>query len=234
MALTAAVINQAKPGDKRYMLKDENGLYMEVSPTGKKLWRVRYWFQGKENRVGVGAYPKVTLAEARTRCAAIKDQIADGVDPVEQKKEIKREKQINESSTFAKIAEAWLEKMKPSWTAGHYDTVKYRLEQNIFPALANTPIKSITAPQMLEVLRQIEKRGALEVARRVRGICSQIFRYAIACGLADQDPAAPLVGALATPPKNTMPQSPTPSGLVSFSVTLTLTTDLKSSSAPSS
>ncbi len=201
MALTAAMINQSKPTEKRYSLKDENGLYLEVSPTGKKLWRIRYWYHGKENRIGLGPYPKVTLAEARKKCAELKDLIADDIDPVTNKREEKRERQVTESSTFKKVAQSWVAKERLNWSAGHTETVIQRLEANIYPFLADTPIKTITAPQMLEILRRIEKRGALEVGRRVRGICSQIFRYAIACGLADQDPAAPLVGALARPPK---------------------------------
>ncbi len=201
MALTATQINQAKPRESRYNLKDENGLYLEVSPTGKKLWRVRYWLDGKENRIGIGPYPHVGLAEARKRCLEIKGQIADKIDPVQKRREEKTEQQVVESSVFSKVAMSWLATKKDSWSPGHAETVLQRLEANIFPLLGDTPIKTITAPQMLEVLRQIEKRGALEVARRVRGICSQIFRYGIACGLADQDPAAPLVGALKSPPK---------------------------------
>ncbi len=201
MPLTATQINQAKPRESRYNLKDENGLYLEVSPTGKKLWRVRYWLDGKENRIGIGPYPHVGLAEARKRCLEIKGQIADKVDPVKKRREEKTEQQVIESSIFSKVALSWLATKKDSWSPGHAETVIQRLEFNIFPLLGDVPIKTITAPQMLDVLRQIEKRGALEVARRVRGICSQIFRYAIACGLADQDPAAPLVGALQPPPK---------------------------------
>ena len=201
MALTAVMINQSKPTEKRYSLKDENGLYLEVSPTGKKLWRVRYWFHGKENRIALGPYPKVSLAEARQKCAELKDLITDDIDPVANKREAKRERQVAESSTFKKIADAWVAKERLNWSNGHTETVVQRLEANIYPFLADTPIKTITAPQMLEILRRIEMRGALEVARRVRGICSQIFRYAIACGFGDQDPAAPLVSALARPPK---------------------------------
>ncbi len=202
MPLTSTQINQAKPRESRYNLKDENGLYLEISPTGKKLWRVRYWLNGKENRIGLGPYPHISLAEARKRCLDIKGQIADNIDPVKKRREEKNEQQAVESSTFIKVAQAWLNRQKATWSPGHTETVIQRLENNIFPQLGDVSIKSITAPQMLEVLRQIERRGALEVARRVRGICSQIFRYAIACGLADQDPAAPLVGALKPPPKN--------------------------------
>jgi len=202
MPLTATQINQAKPRDLRYNLKDENGLYLEISPAGSKLWRVRYWFKGKENRIGLGPYPHIGLAEARKRCLEIKGQLVDNIDPVKKRREEKFERQEAESSTFSKVAQAWLSKHKSAWSPGHAETVTQRLESNIFPYLGDVPIRSITAPQLLEVLRHIERRGALEVARRVRGICSQIFRYAIVCGLSEQDPAAPLVGALQSPAKN--------------------------------
>ena len=172
MPLTSTQINQAKPRESRYNLKDENGLYLEISPTGKKLWRVRYWLNGKENRIGLGPYPHISLAEARKRCLDIKGQIADNIDPVKKRREEKNEQQAVESSTFIKVAQAWLNRQKATWSPGHTETVIQRLENNIFPQLGDVSIKSITAPQMLEVLRQIERRGALEVARRVRGICS--------------------------------------------------------------
>ena len=176
-------------------------MYLEVSPTGGRWWRLRYWLNGKENRISLGTYPTVSLAEAREKCLETKKQIAAGEAPSESRKQEKITKQVEAASTFKAVALAWLETKKDTWSAGHTETVVQRLESNIFPQLGELDVKSITAPQMLEVLRQIEKRGALEVARRVRGICSQIFRYGIACGLADQDPAAPLVGALKPPPK---------------------------------
>lgn len=201
MSLTALTVKQAKPKDKRYILKDDNGLYLEVSPTGGRWWRLRYWLNGKENRISLGTYPIVSLAEAREKCLEAKRMIASGEDPSQNRKQEKITKQVEESSTFKAVALAWLNTKKDAWSPGHADTVIQRLEQNIFPQLGDTDIKTITAPQMLEVLRQIEKRGALEVARRARGICSQVFRFAIACGLGEQDPAAPLTGALKPPPK---------------------------------
>lgn len=201
MALTAAAVKQAQPKDKKYILKDDHGLYLEVSPSGGKWWRVRYWFQSRENRLSLGTYPVITLAEAREKCLEIKRQIAAGIDPSQERKEKKQAKQVEESSSFKAVAETWLSKKTGQWTENHATTVRQRLEANVYPYLGDTQIKAITAPMMLDVLRRIEARGALEVARRVRGICSLIFRFAIACGLDDQDPAAPLVGALLPPPK---------------------------------
>lgn len=201
MALTAMAVKQAKPKEKRYNLKDEHGLYLEVAPSGGRWWRLRYWLDGRENRLSLGTYPVVSLAEAREKCLEVKKQIAAGIDPSQKRKDKKQAEKVEESSTFKAVAETWLSKKAGQWSAGHAETVRQRLEANIYPALGDLSVKSITAPQMLEVLRLIEQRGALEVARRVRGICSQIFRFAIACGLGDQDPAAPLVGVLKPPPK---------------------------------
>jgi len=205
MALTAMAVKQAKPKEKRYNLKDEHGLYLEVSPSGGRWWRLRYWLDGRENRLSLGTYPVVSLAEAREKCLEVKKQIAAGIDPSQSRKDKKQAQKVDEASSFKTVAEAWLAKKSGQWTEGHAETVRQRLEANIFPALGDLSVKSITAPQMLEVLRLIEQRGALEVARRVRGICSQIFRFAIACGLGDQDPAAPLIGALQPPPKKHYP-----------------------------
>jgi len=201
MALSAMAVKQAKPKEKTYILKDDHGLYLEVSPSGGRWWRLRYWLQGKENRISLGTYPVVGLAEAREKCLEAKRLIAVGQDPSQSRKQEKIAKQVEESSTFRSVARDWLSRQKSSWSPGHAETVIQRLENNIFPHLGDVPVRSITAPRMLEVLRYIESRGALEVARRVRGICSQVFRYAIACGLSEQDPAAPLVGALKPPPK---------------------------------
>ena len=143
MALTAAAVKQAQPKDKKYILKDDHSLYLEVSPSGGKWWRVRYWFQSRENRLSLGTYPVITLAEAREKCLEIKRQIAAGIDPSQERKE---KKQAEESSSFKAVTETWLAKKSGQWMENHTTTVRQRLETNVYPYLGDSHIKAITAP----------------------------------------------------------------------------------------
>jgi len=199
MALSALTVEKAKPKEKSYNLKDADGLYLEIKPSGKKFWRFRYWIQYKENRMSLGEYPLISLAEARLARDDKRRLIANGVDPVEKGK---REKATaSGANSFETVAREWAGKFSHTWTEGHAALTLRRLELNIFPYIGKRPIGEITAPEVLESLRLIEARGALEVTRRVRGICSMVFRYAVATGRASRDPAADLLGACAPPQK---------------------------------
>ena len=112
MALTALTVKQAKPKEKRYILKDDHGLYLEVSPTGGRWWRLRYWLNGKENRISLGTYPTVSLAEARDKCLEAKKLIASGEDPSKNRQQEKITKQVEAASTFKAVALSWLETKK--------------------------------------------------------------------------------------------------------------------------
>lgn len=203
MALTAIAVEKAQPKEKLYKLMDEGGLYLEVPPKGSKRWRLRYWLNKKENRISLGVYPQVKLSDARTRRDEAKVLIAKGIDPSAERQQEKVENSSEHS--FENIAREWASKFSHKWTEGHAELTLRRLELNIFPYLGEKPIGSITAPELLAALRRIEARGALEVCRRVRGICSMIFRYAIATGRAERDPAADLQGAFAAPAKKHHP-----------------------------
>ncbi len=203
MALTALAVQKAKSADKAYILKDERGLYLEIPVKGSLRWRIRYWFQGKENRLSLGTYPEISMAEARARRDEIRHQIAHGINPAEARKKHKR--QSVGSASFEKVAREWLGKRAHVWSASHTATVLQRLQLNVFPYIGNKDIGEITTPELLAVLRHIEARGALEVGRRVRGMCSMIFRYAISCGLAERDPANDLIGAITPPRKKHYP-----------------------------
>ena len=199
MVLSAVTVKQAKPKEKKYVLKDEKGLYLEISPTGGKWWRLRYWMNKKENRISLGVYPETSLAEARIRRDEARLKISKGIDPSLERKKIQLE--ASGERHFENIARNWAKKFSPTWSEGHAELTLRRLELNICPYLGKRPINEITASELLTTLQRIEKRGALEVARRVRGICSMIFRYAVASGIAERDPSADLLGALTPPPK---------------------------------
>lgn len=199
MPLTDTAIRNAKPKDKQYKLSDEKGLYLLVKKAGK-YFRLDYRFSGKRKTLAIGVYPDVTLAEARQQRDDARKLFRKGVDPSQHKKDAKNMLQELAVNNFEAIAREWFDKNCNVWTNKHSSTVIRRLEFNVFPLIGGCPIKLIDAPELLKVLEKIESRGAIETAHRVKQICGQVFRYAIAAGKADRDPSADLKGAL-TPVK---------------------------------
>ena len=195
MPLTDTMVRNAKPGQKAIRLKDDRGLYLEVTPAGGKLWRLRYWLNSRENRISLGVYPDVSLKDARERRDEARKLIANGVDPSKARQEEKAEAAA-EALTFEHVAREWYERFKPKWSPSHSLDVIQRLEKNVFPSLGPKSIRDIAAPELLAAVRLIEGRGAVESARRILQMCGQIFRYAIATGQADRDIAADLRGSL--------------------------------------
>ncbi|HIJ55372.1 MAG TPA: integrase arm-type DNA-binding domain-containing protein [Deltaproteobacteria bacterium] len=195
MPMTDTKARNAKPKDKQFKLFDTEGLFLLVSPAGGKWWRFKYRFGGKEKLISLGTYPEVGLAMARQRRDAARKQVADGIDPSQARKALKSAIAQNEN-TFEMVAREWHAKFTPTWTPGHAAMILRRLELNVFPWIGARPIIDIKAPELLMVLRRIESRGALETAHRVRIICGQVFRYAVATGRAERDPSADLRGAL--------------------------------------
>jgi integrase len=195
MPLTDTKARNAKPKSKQFKIFDTDGLFLLVSPAGGKWWRFKYRLGGKEKLISLGTYPEVSLLQARGRRDEARKQVADGIDPSQARKALKDAKIQNES-TFEVVAREWHTKFTPAWTPGHAKTIKSRLELNVFPWIGKRPIIEIKAPELLMLLRRIESRGAVETAHRLRAICAQVFRYAIATGRAERDPAADLRGAL--------------------------------------
>jgi len=195
MPLTDAKARNAKPKNNQFKLFDTDGLFLLVSPAGGKWWRFKYRLGGKEKLISLGTYPEVSLAQARARRDEARGQVADGIDPSQARKALKAARVQNES-TFEVVAREWHTKFTPTWTPGHAVTIKSRLEFNVFPWIGERPVNEIKAPELLMVLRRIESRGAFETAHRIRSICGQVFRYAVATGRAERDPAADLRGAL--------------------------------------
>jgi hypothetical protein len=195
--LADKTIKNAKPKEKPYKLTDGGGLYLEVMPTGTKLWRMKFkQANGKESRLAFGAYNEVSLADARTKRDAARKQLAGGVDPAQAKRIEKQRKATLVGNTFEAVAREWHANKVDSWQSRTATNIMHRLEVDVFPLIGRHPIAEIKAPVILDVLRQIEKRGALDMAKRQGQVCGQIFRYAIASGKADTDPVPSLRGAL--------------------------------------
>lgn len=194
--LSDTAIRKAKPTDKPQRLTDGLGMYLEISPAGGKLWRLKYRHGGKEKRLALGIYPDVSLADARQRREDARKLIAAGIDPSDHRKAEKAAGAERAANSFEVVAREWFEKYRPGWAASHADKVIRRLERDVFPWIGNQPIATITAPQVLAALRRIEARGVLETAHRALQNCGQVFRYAIATGRAERDPTPDLRGAL--------------------------------------
>ncbi|MCE7887662.1 MAG: DUF4102 domain-containing protein [Alphaproteobacteria bacterium PRO2] len=196
MKLNELKCRAAKPKEKPYKLADGGGLYLEVMPTGSKCWRLKYRIHGIEKRLALGVYPVISLQDARTGRERAKKLLAQGIDPSNAKKEEKRQAVRNAGNTFKVVALEWHENQKDKWSENHALNVMRRFTIDIFPYIGTRPIADIDPPELLEVLRRIEKRGALDVTARVKQICGQVFRYGIATGRCQRDPSADLKGAL--------------------------------------
>lgn len=176
---------KAQDTDKKYF--DGEGLYLLVKSNGSKLWRIKFRYNGKEKSLALGAYPTISLLEARTTLREAKNALAKGIDPAETKQEQSRAEQAKEENQFKNIALEWYNKNFNNWSKKHRKTIIQRLDKNIFPFLGSRDINSITPKELLEVLQKIEERGAVETAHRVRGICEQVYKYAMALDITDKN-----------------------------------------------
>jgi integrase len=196
MPLTDTTIRNTKPGEKPAKLYDERGLFLLVTPSGGKWWRLKYRFEDKEKLLSLGVYPDVSLKDARERRDDARKELADGIDPSHSRKASKTMRRVHAANSFEFVSREWYEKHSPNWVDAHGSRIIRRLERDIFPDLGNRPISDITPPELLQVVRKIEARGALETAHRALGNCGQVFRYAVATGRAVRDPSGDLRGAL--------------------------------------
>lgn len=194
--LTDLSCRKAEPRAKPYKIFDAHGLFLYVTPAGSRLWRFKYRFEGKEKLLTFGAYPLVSLQEARQKRDDVRRLLFDGTDPVALRREMLEATRAREAVTFERVAREWHTAYKERWSEGHGATILHRLEMDIFPAIGNRPISAIFAPELLKAIRRIEDRGAPEMARRATQICGQVFRYAIVTGCAERNPAEDLKGAL--------------------------------------
>jgi integrase len=205
MALTDVRIRAAKPAAKAYRLVDAGGLHLFVTPQGGKLWRLRYKAAGREKLLSFGPYPEVTLAAAREARDAAREELRNGQDPALAKRHRRAVAATDAANTFEAIAREWHAIQRPGWTPTHAADVLTSLERDVFPSLGALPVREITPPLVLPVLRAIEARPAVETARRVRQRMSAVFVYAIATGRGEADPAAIVRGAMAPLAKGRQP-----------------------------
>jgi len=189
MALTDIAVRKAKPADKAFRMPDGGGLYLLVTTGGSKLWRWKYRFAGKEKLMAFGAYPDVALATARDRHSNARRLLADGQDPMVKRRRQKLEQRTAHANSFKTVAMIWHTHWKKGKTDRHAAYVLRRMEADVFPTLGPRPISAIEAPELVRMIKAIESRNALDIARRALQGVDQVFRYAIAHGLATRNPA---------------------------------------------
>ncbi|TSK04365.1 MAG: DUF4102 domain-containing protein [Geobacter sp.] len=195
LPLSEADVRTAKPKDKDYKLMDGSGLFLLVTPSGGKLWRLDYRYNGKRKTLALGAYSAISLAEARKRREDAKALLAQNLDPSDIKKAKKASRQGAEANSFEVIAREWHARFTPTWSESHAYWLLRRLEQYVFPAIGARPIAELKSSDVLKVLRRIES-VTLETAHRVKFVIGQIFRYAVGEGRAERDPTSDLKGLL--------------------------------------
>lgn len=184
--LTDAQVRKIKALDKKKRYSDEKGLYLEVTPSGGKFWRLKYRFNGRESTLTIGSYPEITLAQARRARDEARIQLYNGIDPNAIKNE--RLQQTDESTLFKSLAMEWMEDRKPVIKEGTYLRDLSVFEKDLFLALGHMPIDQIGGGDVFACAKQIEARGAQEMAKRSIPLAGRIFRFAIRKGLIENDP----------------------------------------------
>ena len=191
MPLTELACKRAQcPADKAQLrLADEKGMYLEVMASGSKYWRLKYRYQGKEKRLALGVYPETPLAAARKARDEARDQLAEGQDPGQLKKDAKTAREQVADTKFEAVSRAWWVQWRHTRTERHAGYVIRRLETDVFPAIGRRPVAEVTALHLVDMAKTIEKRGVNDLARRMLQTCGQIFRYAAVNGLIVHNPS---------------------------------------------
>jgi integrase len=188
--LTDTEIKKAKAKEKAYSMGDGGGLYLWVKPTGGKLWRWSYRFDGKEKLMSLGKYPDVSLAQARERHSEARKLFATGVDPMAQRKAEKTAEKAAIENSFQSVAAQWLVHWQVGKSPRHVEYIKRRMDAGILPCLGPRPIAEIEAPELVAMVNAIQDRGARDIAKRALETVGQIFRYSIAHGYSKRNPAS--------------------------------------------
>jgi integrase len=198
VALTNLQIQNARPTDRVTQYTDDRGLYLEVHPSGSKLWRYKYRYMGKQMRLAIGRYPDVSLAEARKRRDAARRQLDEGIDPLAKRKRDKLVAVFNAANTFGEIAKEYIDKqVAQGQSDATTQKANWLLEQ--LEPIAAYPVVDIKPIDLLAALKRIEAKGKYETTRRCRSFAGRVFRYAVATGRGESDPSAILRGALVVP-----------------------------------
>lgn len=191
VSLSDLQLRNAKKREKPYKLADGGGLYLEVTSAGSKLWRLKYRRpNGKENKLHLGPYPEVSLTQAREHRDAARKLLASGVDPATVRDEKARHSERIAQNTFEKVARDWHRLNQNKWQPQTAENILHRFTIDLFPAFGSLPIAEVSGPDVLDAIRAVEKRGALEVAKRLTADCSRVFNYALRSELAERNPAA--------------------------------------------
>jgi len=185
MSLTDTQIRQAKSKDKTYKLSDGKGLFLQVTHTGAKYWRLKYRIAGKEKLLSIGVYPSISLKKARKACADAKDLLEQGIDPSQAKQSKKLEQVQAQANNLDAISREWQKQQALTWSVNYSYKVLRSLERDLLPYLGTLPLGDITPPKLLAVLRRVEARGAAESAHRLKQIVGAVFRFAVATGRAE-------------------------------------------------
>ena len=198
MKLTALKIKNTPPGAKPRKLADGLGLYLEIMPTDRRYWRLKYRYAGKENRLALGVYPEVSIKDARELRTAARKLLASNIDPSLHRRLTKISVRDAAGNSFEAVGREWFAKVEPQWARSHSCKVTRRLELYLYPYLGSRPVRHLSAMEVLNVLRRIEDDGLVETAHRVLHICDAVMRYAVVTGRADANPVGNLRGALRT------------------------------------
>lgn len=198
MPLSDQAVRKAKPAEKPFKLSDEKGLYLLVNAAGK-YWRMDYRHDGKRKTLALGIYSDVSLARAREKRDEARKLLADGLDPSESRKQRKQADMAASANSFEAVAREWHVGKSKKWAKVTANKALIHLETYVFPDIGHLPIASVKASQLLAMLRKIESKGIAYTATRMREMCGQIFRYAVATGRAEDNPAAHLLGAMSKP-----------------------------------
>ena len=202
MTLTNVQIKNAQPKDKPYKLSDGKGLYLLVSPTGSKYWRLKYRYEKKEKLLALGVYPTISLLDARKKCLEAKELLAQNIDPIEPKKEFKQEKKRLSDISFQQIANEWIDIKRKSWSDGYTKKLIQSFEKNLYPHVGGISIKQIKALELLKVFQIIEDRGALVLANKIRQQCAEVFTHALVTGRCEANPCFGLDKSMLKPEVN--------------------------------
>lgn len=186
--LTDTAVRKSKPGATPLKLTDGHGLYLHVAPSGGKLWRYTYRWQGKQKLMALGAYPEVSLQRARERHGDARKLLAEGVDPMAERK-AQRLEELAHSTTFREVYEDWYSRWSIGKAERHAATVKTRVETDILPAFGSKPVDDVDADDVRQMILSVHERGAEEVARRNHAMVAQIFSFAVAHRIAKRNPA---------------------------------------------
>ncbi|TOE12880.1 integrase domain-containing protein [Vibrio parahaemolyticus] len=199
-------IKSAKPKEKEYILSDGDGLRLRVKPNGSKLWLLNYTHPIKRKRtnLSLGKYPDLSLANARKASQEARELLAQGIDPQEERKRQQQEHQAIHQHTFINVAKEWFDIKKDDVTPDYAVDIWRSLELHIFPDLADTPVKKITAPQVIDLLKPIEAKGSLETVKRLAQRLNEVMNFATNCGLIQANPLTGIKAAFKKPKKENM------------------------------